>query len=83
MKTYRPKLAQIVKTTDIGEIVPSIFDTLRTCGAFREQLEFDNGLEFTSAVSENKNENTTHKDKPKTQGYEAVSLKTRRVNNED
>jgi hypothetical protein len=83
MKTYRPKLAQIVKTTDIGEIVPSISYTPRTCGAFREQLEFDYGPEFTSAVSENEVETTTNKNKPKTQGYEAVSLKTRRVSNED
>jgi hypothetical protein len=83
MKTYRPKPAQIVKTTDIGEIIPSIFYTPRTCGAFCEQLEYDYGPEFTIAVSENKNETTTHKDKPKTQGYEAVSLKTRRVSNED
>jgi hypothetical protein len=73
MKTYRPKPAQTVKTTD----------TPRTCGAFCEQLEYDYGPEFTIAVSENKNETTTHKDKPKTQGYEAVSLKTRRVSNED
>jgi hypothetical protein len=57
--------------------------TPRTCGAFPEQLEFDFGPEFSRAVSENEVETTTNKNKPKTQGYEAVSLKTRSVSNED
>jgi hypothetical protein len=52
MKTYRPKLAQIVKTTDIGEIVPSISYTPCTYGAFGEQLEFDFGPDFSSPATE-------------------------------
>jgi hypothetical protein len=57
--------------------------TPRTCGALPVQLEFDFGPEFTGDAFEIGSESTTYNQYPESPCSKEVSLKTRRVNDEN